>query len=169
MICHGIRWEFKSLMHPIRSFIFMQWIMQEIWVRKWYLNRSKEKAVLYHCDSGRSAVLSCYHWTISPSGDIALNKLGLSTQVPTVWSYISDGPYREFAWDNIRLKYKHKTNRVISLLSESTILVVEAIRTLGKERIDRFLLSVYPLQPPFAYCSSGKQSPHRDLLRQKWQ
>jgi hypothetical protein len=28
-----------------------------------------------------------YHWTISPCGDVALNKLGLSTQVPVVWSY----------------------------------------------------------------------------------
>ena len=88
------------------------------------------------------AIARNYHWTISPSGDIALNKLGLSTQVPTVWSYISDGPYREFAWDNIRLKYKHKTNREISLLSESTILVVEAIRTLGKERIDSQVISI---------------------------
>ena len=27
-----------------------------------------------------------YHWTISPCGDVALNKLGLSTQVPVVWT-----------------------------------------------------------------------------------
>ena len=68
------------------------------------------------------AIARNYHWTISPSGDIALNKLGLSTQVPTVWSYISDGPYREFAWDNIRLKYKHKTNREISFLRRLCVL-----------------------------------------------
>lgn len=77
-----------------------------------------------------------YHWTISPCGDVALNKLGLSTQVPFVWSYVSDGPYRDFSWANIQLKFKHKTNREISLLSEQTVLVVEAIRALGKERID---------------------------------
>lgn len=77
-----------------------------------------------------------YHWTIAPCGDIALNKLGLTTQVPTVWSYISDGPYRNFSWNNIQLKFKHKANREISLLSEETILVLEAIRTLGKEHIN---------------------------------
>lgn len=77
-----------------------------------------------------------YHWTIAPCGDIALNKLGLTTQVPTVWSYVSDGPYRDFSWANIQLKFKHKTNREISLLSEQTVLVVEAIRALGKECID---------------------------------
>ena len=77
-----------------------------------------------------------FHWTIAPCGDVALNKLGLSTQVPVVWSYISDGPYRKFSWDNITLSFKHRANREISFMSETTTLVVEALKTLGKERID---------------------------------
>lgn len=77
-----------------------------------------------------------FHWTIAPCGDIALNKLGLTTQVPVVWSYVSDGPYREYSWGNIKLKFNHKTNREISQLSEQTIIVIEALRTLGKERIN---------------------------------
>ncbi|MBR6925540.1 MAG: hypothetical protein IKH50_13550 [Oscillospiraceae bacterium] len=81
------------------------------------------------------AIARRYHWTIAPCGDIALNKLGLTTQVPVVWSYVSDGPYRNYSWDNVRITFKHKANREISYLSERTILVVEAIRTLGKERI----------------------------------
>lgn len=81
------------------------------------------------------ALAKTYHWTIAPCGDIALNKLGLTTQVPAVWSYVSDGPYRDFTWDNIQLRFKHKTNREISMLSEQTVLVIEAIRALGKERI----------------------------------
>lgn len=86
------------------------------------------------------AVARNYHWMIAPCGDIALNKLGLTTQVPTVWSYVSDGPYRNFEWDNIKLKFKHKTNREISQLSEETVLVVEALRALGKEQIDDVVL-----------------------------
>ena len=77
-----------------------------------------------------------YHWTIAPCGDVALNKLGLTTQVPTIWSYVSDGPYRNFTWGNIQLKFKHKANREISYLSPQTVLVIEAIRAYGKERID---------------------------------
>ena len=88
------------------------------------------------------AIAKNYHWTIAPCGDIALNKLGLSTQVPVVWSYISDGPYREYEWDNVKLKYKHKTNREISFLSEKTILLVESIRTLGRERIDNEVIGI---------------------------
>ena len=82
------------------------------------------------------AIARNFHWTIAPCGDVALNKLGLSPQVPVVWSYISDGPYRKFAWDNINLSFKHRTNREISFMSDISTLVVEALKTLGKERVD---------------------------------
>ena len=82
------------------------------------------------------AIARSFHWTIAPCGDVALNKLGLSTQVPVVWSYISDGPYRKFSWDNITLSFKHRANREISYMSETTTLVVEALKTLGKDRVD---------------------------------
>lgn len=35
-------------------------------------------------------------WVILPCGDILLNQLGLSTQVPYVWSYVSTGPYGNY-------------------------------------------------------------------------
>lgn len=82
------------------------------------------------------AIARSFRWTIAPCGDVALNKLGLSTQVPVVWSYISDGPYRKFTWDNITLSFKHRTNREISFMSETTTMTVEVLKTLGKERVD---------------------------------
>ncbi|MBO4750333.1 MAG: hypothetical protein J5546_08445 [Lachnospiraceae bacterium] len=88
------------------------------------------------------AIARKYHWTISPCGDVALNKLGLSTQVPVVWTYVSDGPYRQFAWDNITISYKHKTNREISHMSEISILVVEALKALGKDNADERVISI---------------------------
>ena len=82
------------------------------------------------------AIARSFRWNIAPCGDVALNKLGLSTQVPVVWTYISDGPYRKFSWDNITLSFKHRANREISFMSEITTLVVEALKTLGKDRVD---------------------------------
>ena len=82
------------------------------------------------------ALARSYHWTIAPCGNTALNLLGLSTQVAAVWSYISDGPYRKFSWENITLSFKHRANREISFMSETTTLVVEALKTLGKDRVD---------------------------------
>ena len=69
-------------------------------------------------DAVAYAIARSFHWTIAPCGDVALNKLGLSTQVPVVWSYISDGPYRKFSWDNITLSFKHRANREISFMSD---------------------------------------------------
>ncbi len=87
------------------------------------------------------AIARNFRWTIAPCGDVALNKLGLSTQVPAVWSYISDGPYRKFSWNNITISFRHRANREISFMSESTTLVVEALKTLGKERVDDSIIS----------------------------
>lgn len=76
-----------------------------------------------------------YHWTIVPSGEAALNQLGLSTQVPAVWCYISDGPYRSYSWDRTKLEFRHRTNREISGMSEKSALVVQALKAIGKENI----------------------------------
>ncbi len=89
-----------------------------------------------------NALAKKYHWTISPCGDVALNKLGLSTQVPVVWSYVSDGPYRNFTWENITLSFKHKTNREISFMSRISIMVIEAIKTLGKDHVDENTIAI---------------------------
>ena len=88
------------------------------------------------------AIASKYHWTIAPCDDVALNKLGLSTQVPAVWCYISDGPYRVFRWNKIIIKFKHKTNREISRMSVISIMIVESLKTLGKENVNEKIISL---------------------------
>ena len=115
-------------------------ILNGVYEKPVYSNLLKEY-VPANPDTVAYGIARSFHWTIAPCGDVALNKLGLSTQVPSVWSYISDGPYRKFSWDNITVSFKHRTNREISFLSETTILVVEAIKTLGKERIDAHIIS----------------------------
>ncbi len=92
-------------------------------------------------DAVARAIARNYGWTIVPCGDTALNLLGLSTQVPAVWSYVSDGPYKEYSYDNTTIKYKHTTNKEISKLSRKTALVIQALKTLGKENISSEALS----------------------------
>ena len=38
------------------------------------------------------------------------------------------------------MSFKHRANRDISFMSETTTLVVEALKTLGKERIDESII-----------------------------
>ena len=97
------------------------------------LNRSvppKEDAVA-------RAIARNYGWTIVPCGDTALNMLGLSTQIPSVWLYVSDGPYKSYETDGVRFQFKHtdRKNEIIGV-SEKTALIIQALRALGKNNID---------------------------------
>ena len=93
-------------------------------------------------DAVAKALARCYHWTIAPCGDTALNMLGLSTQVTAVWSYISDGPYKTYEWDKTKIEFKHRTNKEVTGLSSMTILVIQALKTLGKEHVDEKTIRV---------------------------
>lgn len=86
-------------------------------------------------DAVAHAIARNYGWTIVPCGDTALNILGLSTQVPSVWSYVSDGTYKEYSYDNTTISFKRTTNKEISRLSEKTAIVIQALKALGKEHI----------------------------------
>ncbi len=86
-------------------------------------------------DMVAGALARNYHWTIVPSGNTALNLLGLSTQVPATWSYISDGPYKIYEWNSTKLEFKHRTNKEITGLSYMTGLVIQALKTLGKSNV----------------------------------
>ena len=57
------------------------------------------------------AIARNFHWTIAPCGDIALNKLGLSTQVPVVW-----------VDDNVISKIRNRLSKEekIKMLEEAT-------------------------------------------------
>jgi hypothetical protein len=85
-------------------------------------------------DDVAKAIARNYSWTIVPCGDAALNMLGLSTQVPSVWLYVSDGPYKIYEADGITLKFKHTDNKnELINLSYKTALVVQALKALGKD------------------------------------
>ena len=81
------------------------------------------------------AIARKYNWTIAPSGETALNYLHLSTQVPNTWSYISDGPYRKYEIGSYQVEFKHCANKEISGKSFITIIVIQAIKSIGKDRI----------------------------------
>jgi len=87
------------------------------------------------------AIARNYGWTIVPCGDTALNLLGLSTQVPSLWLYVSDGTYKEYQYNNTIIKFKKTTNKEISKLSYKTALVIQALKALGKDNIAEIMLN----------------------------
>lgn len=88
-------------------------------------------------DDVAHAIARNYGWNIVPSGATALNLLGLSTQVPAFWEYVSDGPYKTYAYDDISIRFRHTNkNTELTQVSPKTAMLIQAIKALGKERMD---------------------------------
>ena len=92
-------------------------------------------------DNVAQALARNFGWTIVPCGDDALNILGLSTQVPATYVYVSDGTYKEYTFHNITIQFKRTTNREVSKLSYKTALIIQALKALGKDRIDDSIIA----------------------------
>lgn len=81
------------------------------------------------------AIARNYNWIISPSENTALNMLGLSTQVPADWSYISSGPYKKYSFGNITLTFSHRSDSQMIGMSEKSLLIIQALKALGPEYV----------------------------------
>lgn len=79
-------------------------------------------------------------WRIVPNGDTALNTLGLSTQVPSTWLYVSDGPYKEYPYGEVTLSFKRTAKREFANLSDKTALVIQALKALGEKGVTETVL-----------------------------
>ena len=81
------------------------------------------------------AIARKYNWNIAPYNSTALNLLGLLTQVPTHYKYISSGRYKEYKIGDTILKFKKVNPGEIANMSLKTATVIQAIKSLGKENI----------------------------------
>ncbi|HEQ0688614.1 TPA: hypothetical protein VD060_001901 [Streptococcus pyogenes] len=82
------------------------------------------------------AIARKYNWNIAPYNSTALNLLGLSTQVPTHYKYISSGRYKEYKIGDTILEFKKVNLGEIANMSLKTATVIQAIKSLGKENIN---------------------------------
>lgn len=87
-------------------------------------------------DKVAEAVARARGWTIVPSGNHALNLLGLDTQVPAVYAYISTGPYTNLHVGPFKVSFKHSANKNLVGMSKITLLVIQALKTLGREGLN---------------------------------
>lgn len=76
-----------------------------------------------------------FNWRIEILGDTALNMLGLSTQVVAKYIYLSDGPNRTYDILGTTLEFKKSSLKNIGFKYKESSLIVQALKTLGKERI----------------------------------
>jgi hypothetical protein len=78
---------------------------------------------------------------IKPAGATALNKLGLSTQVPTKLVYITDGPPRHLKVGKQIIKFKATSHKKLSTTGKISALVIQALEELDINHLDEHTTS----------------------------
>lgn len=87
-------------------------------------------------DQVARALARKFGWRIQPSENTALNLLGLSTQVPAQAVYLSDGPRKTYEIGNRALIFKKRILKESGFKYRESELVVQSLKSLGRERID---------------------------------
>ncbi len=92
-------------------------------------------------DQVAHALARKFGWRIQPTGPAALNLLGLSTQVMGRIAYLSDGPDRTYRIGNQTITFTRTALRESGFDRPESSLIVQALKTLGKERIDEEVIA----------------------------
>ncbi len=70
---------------------------------------------------------------VIPSGAMAANVLGFSTQVPAKAIYLTDGPSRHVRYGSQTIIFKHATPRTMVVSGKTSAVVFQALRYVGRE------------------------------------
>ena len=100
-----------------------------------------KKTVVPEIDQVANALARKFGWRIQPDGATAQNLLGLSTQVPARIVYLSDGPDRSYAVGKQTLAFEHTALKESVFKLAQSRLVVQALKSLGEERISPKVVS----------------------------
>lgn len=92
------------------------------------------------------ALAKKFNWRIAPSGDTALNLLGLSTQVPGRYIYLSDGPSRQYEFLGNKIEFKKTASKNIGFKYPDSTLLVQALTALGKKNINNNIIQKLKLK-----------------------
>ncbi len=95
-----------------------------------------QKTLSPDIDQVANAYARKFNWRIEVSGDSALNLLGLSTQIPAQYVYLSDGPSKSYDVMGIQLTFKKSSLKDIGFRHRESTLIVQALKALGKAHLN---------------------------------
>lgn len=98
-------------------------------------SRILDKFVAPDMEQAARALARKFAWRIQPSGETALNYLGLSTQIPGRYLYLSDGPNRKYEILGQTIEFKHNIFREAAISDNNAILVIQALKAVGENNI----------------------------------
>lgn len=86
-------------------------------------------------DQVAHALARKHGWNIQITGNAALNVMGISTQVPTRYTYLSDGPSKHYQVLGQQLNFQKARLTHLNLKYPQSVLLVQAIDALGEKGI----------------------------------
>ena len=75
-------------------------------------------------------------WELAPTKETALHLFGMVDARPKVWTYVTNGTYRNYRYGVNSISFAHTGRRFWAKWSEKTVLFIECVRAYGKEHID---------------------------------
>jgi hypothetical protein len=91
---------------------------------------------------------------IIPTGVLALNALGLSSQIPTNLVYLTDGAARKITIGNRKIIFKKSAPKNLAAIGKISSLAIQAMKEIGKNKITTEEISVI-------LDHLDKEEPHR--------
>jgi len=87
-------------------------------------------------DDIAKAIARNYGWTVIPCGDTAMLLSGLSKEKPEMWTYVSDGLYKTYKYNDVTIKFKHSSNCYeLTEITYKTALFIQVLRAVGKDNV----------------------------------
>lgn len=108
--------------YPIYSELLQEWLAPDI-------------------DSVAQAIARKNQWHIQITGDAALNYLGLSTQVPGRYTYLSDAQSREYLIMNSTIEFKRSPLKQSKFKSRQTEIITQALLSLGESNLNESVIA----------------------------
>ena len=99
---------------------------------------------------------------VLPAGVVALNMLGLSTQVPMVYCYLTMGSARTIKFDGFKVILKRGVPRNFAYKTRLIALLVQALKALGEENVEDEELSQIAM---LLEKEPDREALERDVLR----
>ena len=78
---------------------------------------------------------------VLPSGAVAANRLGLSTQVPAKPVYLTDGRTRQVRIGGMVFQIRHAAPKELAVASRTSAMVFQALRHLGQAAVDHEVIA----------------------------
>lgn len=109
---------------------------------------------------------------IVPTGVLALNALGLSTQVPMNVVYLTDGAARKIDLGRRKIVFKKATPKNLAAIGKISSLVIQALKEIGKDNVTesetKIILNQLAKEEPYRLEHDIRLAPEwiREIMRQ---